>query len=258
MLETNPIEFYFRRLGPLEFAPPKEPQSFPAASGIAFDAYVKNWLASKCKIECPSLQYMLREVSEERDQAILLGAKLLEGYEASGALGSLQMEGIKALALTHEDFAPGTNVPIQTRLDAITGFGVHDWKVKGAGAPGERSPTPGYVRLYDSLKGCRTNPSPHPRAYEAFDTIDPEWATQLTMYSWAIGQPIGESLASVDEVIVGADGRVRVACFRTRITEAFQRQVRDRLIEAWALIREERVLPSEWACMTAEELRVMM
>jgi hypothetical protein len=263
-LESNPVDFYLRRLGPSDFMPPREEQGFPAAAGISFDAFVKRRIAELRGIKAPSLEFMLQDVRCERERAIELGKTLLAGYEACGALEALLGEGVGMLAIHLEDFAPGTTVPLQAKLDAITLAGgeacVHDWKVKSAGRPGEMSPTPGYKRLLASggVGGRRlTHANGHPRAAEPLEVLNPEWATQLALYGWLAGKPLEPVLASIDEVVVETGGDVRVAQFRAVISKDFQVALRARLVDAWQRIKEERVVPPEIAEHGFEILQAM-
>lgn len=255
-IEENPVDFYYRRLGPSECIPPKEPQSFAAATGIAFDGHIKTRIASLTGLRCPSLAYLLNDVSCERERAIDLGAQLAKGYEASGALDSLLLEKMTALAFNVEDFATGTSVPLQAKLDATTGVAVHDWKVAGANKPGTRSPTQGYFNLWDTSKP-RVNLGPHKKAADFMEVNAPDWATQLSVYYLALGLEIQPRIGSIDEVIVGAEGRVRVAQHRGIISKPFQLGVRQRLVDAWAKIRECRVVPEDLAEAGEELLSVM-
>jgi len=261
MLEQNPVEFYFRRLGPPECAPPREQQSFPAAVGTAFDAFVKQAVAKECALACPSQEFMLREVTEQRDRAIAMGAQLLYGYQKSGAYKRLVEERPSSVTHDFEDFVPGTQVPIRSKIDCMIEHAgrvvPHDWKVTGANRPGQVSPTPGYCRQWDSDQPGLPKAA-HEKWQLNFEELDEDWATQLSIYSWAMGTPVTEVYASIDEVIVGADGRVRVAQFRNRISEGFQRKLVARLEDAWRRIKEEKVVPDHIARMSLADAKVLM
>lgn len=255
MLEERPAEFYFRRLGPPECNLPKEPQSFPAAVGIAFDAYVKRRVADVRGLRCPSVDYMLNEVQCQREAALKLAQGLMAGYERSGALANLLSAEPSSVVADAEDFAPGTRVPIRTRIDCRVKAGIHDWKTMGANRPGTKSPTQGYAMVWDTGRPGIPDPA-HAKHGLPMEQIDSNWATQLTMYGWAEGFPIRPDLVgSIDEVIPWHGDRVRVACFRARISEDFQRNVKVRLEDAWRKIESREVLPRD---LTIEEARVML
>jgi hypothetical protein len=220
---------------------------------------VKTRVAQECKLRCPSLEFMLNDVKHERDRVLDLAAELLTGYEVSGALRRLLEERPTAVAVDGEDFAPGTRVPVRTRIDAVTTYKdrlcIHDWKVRGANRPGSASPTAGYTCLWDTDSPGMSH-GPHAKWAEPMEKIDEEWATQLCIYGWAVGLPIStEVWGSIDQVVCWNDGRVRIAQFRNPISEGFQRGVVDRLREAWRKIQEKDVVPAH---LTVEQLKVMM
>jgi hypothetical protein len=259
MLEERPAEFYFRRLGPPEFAPPREEQSFPAAVGIAFDAMVKERIARERGFRCPSLDFMLNEVKCERERALAVAKTLMEGYAYSGAMCRLLDEKPQAVAVDGEDFAPGTRVPVRTRIDCIVKPGmvpvIHDWKTAGANRPGTRSPSQGYNRLWDTDQpGVPLGA--HAKSGLPLEQLDSNWATQVVMYGWAQGYPVSSELTgSIDEVIAWHGARVRVAQFRAPITVEFQLGVKARLEEAWRRIEDRRVIDPN---LTLEEARVLL
>lgn len=255
------MEFYLRRLGPIEFEPPRE-QSFPAAVGLAFDSYVKTSLSADLTLACPSLAFLLSEIRpEHKDRATGMAGDLLAGYKFSGAYRRLLEERPEKLFLDWEDFAPGTTVPVRCKLDALTLYGgrltAHDWKVFGAGRSEPPSPTPGYTTAWDTKSPGQPS-GPHEKAILPLDAIDEDWATQLAMYGWAAGFPISEMVGSIDQVIPCGQGRVRTAQYRARVTEAFQRRLIVRLEAAWLRIKEERVVPEEMLGMSPADLRVML
>lgn len=270
MLEESPAQFYFRRLGPPEFSPPREEQSFPAACGIAFDAMVKDRVAKECGFRAPSLEFMLNEVrfahiediakrAEERTRCLNLARGLLAGYESSGALRRLLEERPTAVAVDGEDFAPGTRVPVRTRIDCLTEYGgfhrIHDWKVSGSGRPGTHSPTPGFNLTWDTDQPGVPTPSHHKFGLP-LEELNSDWATQITMYGWAQGYPISENVVgSIDEVCVWHGERVRVAQFRAKISVAFQQGVKSRLEDAWRRIESREVIDPN---MTLEQARILL
>lgn len=259
MFEERPAEFYLRRLGPPELSPPRETQHFSAGVGIAFDAMVKTAVAQRCGFHAPTLAFMLNEVQTERARALEVAETLMKGYETSGALNRLLEECPQAVSVDSEDFAPGTKVPIRTRIDCIikpvTTSVIFDWKTTGANRPGTHSPTQGYARLWDTDQPGVPLPAHHKHgAY--MEEIDSDWATQIVMYGWTQGYPISDELTgAIDQVIAWHGTRVRIASFRARISVAFQQGVKARLEEAWRKIESREVMPQG---MTLEELRVML
>lgn len=261
MFESEPVNFYLRKLGPEESKPADEEQGFPAAVGTAFDAAVKLMLSSTLGLKCPPLEEMLKKVTTEKERACAMGYSLLVGYMACGAMSALMAEGPTGVEVHPEArFAPGTRVPIKGQLDATLKMKkqkqivIHDWKVSGANRPGEVSPRKGYARLWDSDTPGVARPA-HKDYGIPFEEIDEHWATQLTIYGWNMGHPLKELLASIDEVCVGKDGRVRVAQFRSHVGLAFQRKVKARLVSAWARIKNNDVVPGDLAAFGLDFVR---
>lgn len=262
-MEENPCLFYLKRLGPKEDAPVDD-QQFPGAVGCAFDAYVKAYLARMYGIKCPPLKQMIKDTvttKDRRAEALDLGRILLAGYVECGALASFVAE--KPLHLEHHAdmvFVPGTKVPIKGHLDATLrgpkgrAIVIHDWKTTGANRPGEVSPTAGYAYAWDTdTPGERLQP--HKRNGEPLEAFDEKWATQVTIYGWLMGGRVAKREVSIDQLVVGKEGRVRVACFRTHVTTSFQEKVRERLVSAWQKIQTETVVPEELALGGLEVLK---
>lgn len=252
LFETEPAEFYFRRLGPPELAPPNE-QGFPAAVGTAFDACVKVAVAGMTGLRCAKLETLLESVENERERAIPMGHELAVRYLASGALKS-RISGFRSLEAKIDMEVDG--IPVRGHLDADWKGAPFDWKVSGAGSPGSRSPRPGYTKVYDT-EAPHVVIGPHEKRDESLEVREPQWATQLTIYGWllrgkATRRPIR---AHIDEIVVGKNGRVRVAQHDAVISVAFQDEVRARLRRAWDAINEQRVVDPELSLDTLRAIR---
>lgn len=234
--EVEPVRFYLERCGPIEARPPREPQGFPAAVGVAFDALVKRAVAEATGVECPPLEALLAGVEAEPERARALGADLLRAYLECGALAAFVLQGPTRLDVRLTQHVPDSvdPVPILGIVDAAVAGGVHDWKVTGANRPGEVSPTSGYVEF---LGFDGTRKGPHARHGEPLEALNAKWASQLATYGWLL-RFSGPIAASVDEVVVGRG----VARFRATISEDFQEALRGRYRAAWAAIQEERVV----------------
>jgi hypothetical protein len=237
-LESDPIAFYWDRLGPPDKKPKREALDFPPCVGTLFDAHIKRALSDQLSLWCPSYSHMIRDfVKYDRlIEANTMAIGLLKGYILSGAMGALLLEQPRGLAAVLEDDVDG--VPVQCKLDGETvQFGAHDWKVTGANKPGEYSPKPGYLYCWDTnMPGYPKGP--HERYQEPMENIDEDWATQIALYSIVLRRGTG----SIDQVLVGEAGRVRVAQYRTGPSEGFVQRVRDRLRDAWERIQNGKVI----------------
>ena len=258
--EEDPLAFYFQRLGPIEYRPERDPQTYPMAVGSAFDALVKWRIAQRNGLDCPTPKEMIREnvvTPDRREEAILFGRGLADFYEECGALDDLA-DTTSVEVLCDVATVPGTGkfgVPIKGEIDAVRGAVVHDWKVTGAGSSYARSPNPGYVGLWDS-RCPAIKFKAHPRAWEPFEHLNAKWATQCVMYHWMLGRGIDAPLAvSIDQVVCAPDGRVRVAQYRGDVSVEFQLAVKDRLSGAWQAISQQSVVASDLAAVGVETLR---
>lgn len=247
MLEESPVEFYERRCGPKEDRPERDPQGFPAAVGSAFDAYVKRLVAAETGLKCPGIKKMLREKVEapHAKEAIPEGLRLSVAYVECGAMAALLKDEVTRIE-PGECIKKFSGVPIRGDLDAVLRKCVPaDWKVVGSGSPGSRSPTQGYLRLWDT-KYPGEDLGPHKKYGQDIGKLNRPWATQLSMYGWLLGWPYKKPIPieyAVDEVVVGNLPRVRVAQHRGVISVDFQVELKGRLKEAWRRIQDEDVVP---------------
>lgn len=168
--------------------------------------------------------------------------------------------------------------------------GVHvilDWKVKGYCSKYGASPSKGYAICRDGFdwldrnltkknrnlkisgaevkgKHSQSHGKEH-KSYLAFDfqgitineayleTCNEEWAIQLTMYGWMMGEEIGDEnvVSCIDEVVAKYMGDtpkykdepnrplLRVANHRARVSKDFQLQLFERLKTLWKSIDDE-------------------
>ena len=134
-----------------------------------------------------------------------------------------------------------------------------DWKVNGFYGQAATSPKKGYIRVRDSWRGVasRNVNQPHKDAVihhvdglqvniaQPMDHIDEGWATQLAIYSWLLGEEIGSQFIVGIEQLVSTGGgaapghypMIRVATFRSYISEAFQKEVFRKAAKMYYLIR---------------------
>lgn len=247
LLETSPVEFYLRRCGPDETKPARDPQGFPAAVGSAFDAYVKRLVANELSLKCPNTKRMLKDkVETHKKEAIAEGLRLSTLYVESGAFAALLKDGITKIE-PGENIKKFSGVPVRGDLDAVVRKCVPmDWKVAGAGRPGTRSPTQGFARLWDTKKPG-VDLGSHRRCGESLEVFQEDWARQMVMYGWLLGWPFKKPIPleyAIDEVLVGKPPRIRVAQHRGTISVKFQKSLQRRLLRAWRLIQEERIVPA--------------
>lgn len=240
-LEETPLDFYLHRLGPEEFKRKTE-QTYPMAVGSAFDQEIKRRLGTVVPDQVST--------TDRPGEARTLGITLAERYCASEAFAHLQRERPTIGTRLHGE---AWGVPISGEPDlflrprANRGQVLADWKVTSANRPGEMSPNKGYRRLFNTGEPEKVF-GPHELCDEPLEVLNEKWATQLAIYGWLIHGPVIRARrVAIDQLVVWREGHVRIAQFRTVVSAAWQRKVRDRLQAAWTLIQEERVVPRDIA-----------
>jgi hypothetical protein len=74
---------------------------------------------------------------------------------------------------------------------------------------------------------------------EYLENINPQWADQLSIYSWVLGHPVGSSfIGAIDQIVKDAKGRIRVAEHRMRVSADYQHDLLHRCATMWQLCRE--------------------
>lgn len=276
--EKDRSEFYIKYLA--DNRPDRLPQTEPMSVGSAFDAYVKSYLhyalfgnyGADNAYERDSI-FESQVEPNRRDFARVAGEHVFQCYNKSGALADMMF------ALQRNAGPPRFEFSIEGFIDAKIGHipllgkpdiyfindqgarVIWDWKVNGYCGKAGTSPAKGYVKCRDAwssleAKASRGNGDQHKdcilidhlgikmNGAQFMEDCNAEWAAQLAIYSWLLGEEIGS-----EQVIVGIDQIVsngkrdandkpylRIAHHRTRISASFQYALRDRLNLAWRCI----------------------
>lgn len=255
---------------------PREPQTKPMSIGSSFDAYAKSYLFHHLfgKID-PRFDFnTIFEAQVEpqnRDWAKKAGMYAFEAYKASGALADLVLmldsaQGEPRFETTVMGAVNGYREGIERRVHEVIFLGkpdlafinkdgadvILDWKVNGFCSDYAKSPEPGYIRIRDShvsmeSRGnntCHTNciAKKHKgtliNCATAMDQVNADWATQLSIYAWVLGRPIGDDFVlAVDQLCCKPSGFeypwIRVAEHRCLTSTKFQNQVFDTACLLW-------------------------
>jgi hypothetical protein len=175
------------------------------------------------------------------------------------------------------------NVPLFGKPDCrfVNADGLHiilDWKVKGYCSKYGASPTKGYAMCRDGFDWPRRNltkkqlekaatgvevhgkhSQSHEKSHKLYleinfhglpinqgflETCHEEWATQLSMYGWMMGEKVGDEsvVVCIDEVVckyMGEGNRplLRVANHRARVSEKFQVDLHAKMRRLWDCIQ---------------------
>lgn len=265
-------EFYMKYL--TDTPPPRPSQTQPMSIGSAFDARVKSHIASNLFGEVRSelaFEKLFHDQveSHNRDWAFTNSEYVFDSYVQSGALADMMAELELALDEPIFEFRLEKNIKHDTWLEGVPLLGypdvyfinndgilvIYDWKVNGYCSKSAVSPNKGYVKISDGWKGqqSKSHNTPHKDAQlmlingmniniaERLNDLNEGWANQLTVYSWLLGCPIGSPfIAGIDQLACGklSDGRppIRVARFRSKVSEAFQQNLILEIVQIWQTI----------------------
>lgn len=281
--EDKPDEYFIRYLA--DTRTPRMPQTQPMAAGSACDAMIKSHLhgvlfgknhKDAAKYEKKAL-FEAEVESQNRDWAWPVGEFLFECYQESGALADLMIELQDSIDEPRFEFdlkgeikgtrecayknISGVVLMGKPDLRFINSKGAHvilDWKVNGYCGNSNTSPKPGYVMLRDKSEGFWMRKGMHKNAFVQpvhgmaintacnLETIDPDWALQLSTYGWLLGEAVGaEIITGIEQFSCnGAKkdlmGRpaIRIASHRLRVSEEFQHAAFDKYAYLWSILQD--------------------
>jgi hypothetical protein len=267
-------EYYMRYI--TDNPPPKIPQSQPMSIGSAFDAYAKSYLVTKLLGPKPEFEFDTIFASQvephNRDWAKKHGLHAFEAYKHSGALAELMLELSRASSTPRFEFEVEGRIPHSLCIDGVpllgkpdvyfvTNVGAHivvDWKVNGYCAKNGIIPKKGYVKVRDGSveKGPKHGHS-HKDAHllmvggleinigHFFEDVDKDWARQLAIYAWLLGEPVGGNfIICVEQLACAPSGEyptIRVASHRGRISADYQHGLMKQAAEIWMAVNRGHV-----------------
>jgi len=280
-------EFYLMRISPIP--PPKYPQTKPMAVGSAFDAFVKNYLVRCLHGSVPpefELDTLIETQVEEHNRpwAREHGYHVFTQYKYSGALARIMLELQAASSTPRFEFtvekrvaheADPIGVPLLGKPDVFFRSRggapvILDWKVNGYCSKNPTSARTGYVHYLDGWDhskrpASKNHGQSHRSCYAStvdglvinlgapLENVYEDWARQLSIYLWVLGEPIGsQAIVGIDQLLgQAAVGQsvdlitdhqsinppdIGIAQHRCRISVAYQRQWMALIAGAWACI----------------------
>jgi len=273
LYEKDPDEYILRHL--VDHRPPRTPQELPASVGSAFDAWVKSCLHAQLFGPAADPKFEFSAIFEEqvephnRDRARLMGLRCFDSYVHTGAYDEL----LELMQDAKEDpqfefTATGevNGVPMVGKPDCrfVTKNDLHvilDWKVKGYCSKWGASPAKGYRIVRDGLdwpKPSRGTGKAH-KLYKPIDfkgleisetwmeECDKDWAVQLSIYGWLLGEPVGDEnvVVCIDEIPCKSrlkddppqEPLLRIANHRARVSPQFQKDLSGRISNLWERIQ---------------------
>lgn len=264
--ESNPLTYYLQKI--TDFPVPPRPSTAAMSLGSGVDALWKNYLAERLmgeefvalggKFHLESL--FNEQVDAEHRETIWIHAnKIFKQYCECGGMANLMLELAEGSSydfefVANKDIVFGDlSVPIYGKPDCyfINSHGakvIFDLKVNGYYSKNKISPKKGYVRRLNK-KG--ENLGAHPKSVieeykgiklnvaSPIDEIDVDWATQLCMYAWMLGEEVGSDFIcgieqfSCNQTDTSLDRTVEIVSLRGMISKEFQLQLAERLRHAW-------------------------
>ncbi len=278
--EKDPVEYALRYL--VDNKPPRTPQPLPASVGSAFDAWVKSNLYSALFGPANNPKFAFTALFEQqveehnRDGARQMGLHCFDNYVETGSYDEL----LVLMKDAKED--PQFEFDANNIIDGVPLFGkpdcrfinvddVHiilDWKVRGYCSKHGASPMKGYALCRDGFDWAERNiakrqsvgkPSRNHNKEHAkylsmsfngltinqgfLETCNEEWATQLSIYGWLMGEKVGDEnvVVCIDELVGKFMGEcerplIRVANHKARVSSKFQIELFDRIRKLWDAI----------------------
>jgi len=294
---SNRDEYYLQHLA--EIRAPRPPQAIYMSIGSSFDAYVKSAMyerlfgaGSDPRFEFDAI--FTEQVEEHnRDWAREHGAYVFECYKKSGAYDELlELLQQSQYAPQFEFKATGTidGVPLLGKPDLrfVHPLGAHvilDWKVTGYCSKSATSPCKNYRLCRDSwdetvAKPTRGSNGPHkdysPIIWKGveihkgwLEEANVDWANQLTIYAWMLGEPVGNQdvIVCIDQIAgkpIGTDRPLlRIANHRARISTIHQQNLLMQLQKCWEAIQSGYIFEdlsredSDARCQVLEQQALM-
>ena len=257
LFTQDPELFYLRYLA--ENKMKRDPQTQPMSIGSAFDAYTKSYLHEKLFGKGADVRFDLETLFEaqveehNRDWAWENGRYVFDRYKRAGCVADLMLELNQAVG------TPRFEIKVQAEIEGVPLLGIpdiffinklglrviYDWKVNGYCAASLKSPMAGYIKLREAGKATKSHRDCVLLLWKgiyinAATFMTGDWADQLTIYSWLMGEPVGseEIVFGIDQ-ICGPKNRLRFATHRLRIQPAYQFHLLDLVKDTWKAIEED-------------------
>ena len=265
-----------RYLCPAHLKLPRMEQTPQMAVGNVFDIHMKYHLAStvgrrdldpRMLEESIDARYLGRRGSPDKiDQLVLWeGLRAYHAYKESPAL-RLLLEGVTNVEVPSGAARITGGVPIWGKPDAeLFRAGrrvVQDWKVSGAFATNKPSAETGWsYHFAKRMVGGEPkwiDEGPHHRSVEPLELLKEEWAIQLAMYAWLLGDAPGSDISGQIDKVLLLDGEVDVYVYRTTVGRDFQLRILSELQLCWQKVLAGEILPEEYRGMPPELLMSMV
>ena len=268
----NPDEFYLRYL--CHHRSPRFPQTQPMSIGSSFDAYCKSDLNRKLfgnnrnpKFDFEAL-FEAQVEQHNRDWARIHGKIVYDLYVESGSFNDLlfELEGALGTPRLEADVygvVQGSREGVTSNIGGIPFLGkpdiyfinkhgasvILDWKVNGYLSKSGVSPAPGYVKLKEKGKPTKQHPDCQLGYHKGvmvniaagLETINGEWADQLSIYAWLCGETIGAKFIAAIDQVVCRPANIRFAQHRSLISDTYQYNTFAEAQRVWEIAQSDHI-----------------
>jgi len=244
------------------------------AFGSAFDSFVKHALVRHLygeqavqRGEPYHLETLFASTVDPEQQAWAweTGKWAFSKYQEFGAFDALlsEMKDAKSLPKFEDNLnatitlPSGTQIPLHGYPDgwyrnAEDQLIILDWKCNGYKAKSNISPRKHYILQRPKLTPYKTATVKEFNGITinegiCFSEVSPEWATQILLYSWMLGEPVGHSpvVAQIDQILLKPSKTeqeiltpgCRIVTYRSLILEEFQQKVISQLEDVWKAVQ---------------------
>lgn len=243
--------------------------------GSAFDAYVKAKLHADIFGPGSDPQFEFETIFEDQvskenwDWGREHGLYVFDCYHKCGAYNDLLLMVDNCQNAPMFEFKISGDVeevPLLGKPDMrfVNKDGAHiilDWKVSGYCSKYGASPAKNYQLVRDCWgedpKPSRTNGMAH-KNYEEIswkglkisktplEEANTSWATQLAIYAWLLGEPVGseDMVVCIDQIVAKPAGEyplLRVANQKSKISPKFQHDLMHKLTKCWEAIQDNYI-----------------
>lgn len=243
-----PYKFYLSKLSPVKekVQRRRDPQSWAAAFGSAFDCMVKAYLAEECDLPKKyDVDNLLRREIKDLNTRNKVRGPAQEAFEVyrETALPVILEEGVVSV-----DYEPEGKLGIANvfgKVDLVQKTQILDWKCQGF-CSSSKSPQPGWCRKweYNKVEGRHVFINDrHKRADDFLEDINSAWAVQVAVYAFLAGHTPGEELvAAIDNLVMRnvlkpmdfSPEKVKIVQLRLKISPQFQKRIFYSIQEVWA------------------------
>lgn len=247
---SDRTEYYLKYL--CEIRPPKFKQTEAMSVGSAFDAYIKDWMSKELGVDSPPFEEVFKSQVEEhnREWALDAGKLVFDKYREHGALSDLMSQIDSEPIFESKCERTFHGVPLFGYPDAMFrnkegGRLILDWKVNGFCSKRGGTRHRGYLKSYEGPnKPIGQHKDTVPAIHKGFnvgmtpmDCVKEDWATQLAIYGWLLGEKLNEDfVVGIDQLLCKDGECTKVVQYRGLVSKSFQGELINKITDMWEIV----------------------